>query len=68
MLYTVPMNINGHVSFLIKTVKVLDCGIVLSEFELQSRNYFHFLTNTIRKGMNPLNLLASGQIAPLQFF
>ena len=35
-------------------VKVLDCGIVVSEFELQSHYYVHFRTNTIGKGMNPL--------------
>ena len=33
-------------------VKVLDCRIVESEFELQSRYYVHFRTNTIGKGMN----------------
>ena len=32
---------------------VLDCDIVKSEFELQSRYYVHFLTNTLGKGMNP---------------
>ena len=39
-------------------VKTLDCGIVESEFELQSRYYFHFRTNTLGKGMNPLILPA----------
>ena len=34
-------------------VKVMDCEIVVSEFELQSRYYIHFRTNTLRKGMNP---------------
>ena len=34
-------------------VKKLDSGIVVSEFELQSRNYVHFRTNTLGKGMNP---------------
>ena len=32
---------------------VLDCYIVVSEFELQSRYYVHFRTNTLQKGMNP---------------
>ena len=41
-------------------VKVLDCGIVVSKFELQSRYYVHFQTNTFGKGMNPLNLPAKG--------
>ena len=34
-------------------VKVLDCGIVVSEFELQSHYYVHFRTNTLGKGMTP---------------
>ena len=34
-------------------VKVLDCEIVVSEFELQSRYYVHFRTNTLEKGMYP---------------
>ena len=38
-------------------VKSLYCGIVVSEFELQSRFYVHFRTNTLRKGMNFLILL-----------
>ena len=37
-------------------VKVLDCGIVLSEFELQSRYYVYFQTNTLGKGMSLLIL------------
>ena len=36
-------------------VKAMDCGIVVSEFVLQSRYYVHF-----RKGMNPLILPAMG--------
>ena len=35
--------------------KVLDCDIVASEFELQSRHYIHFQTHTIVNGMNPLS-------------
>ena len=34
--------------------KLLDCDIVLSEFDLHSRCYIHFRTNTLGKGMNPL--------------
>ena len=34
-------------------VEVLDCRIVVSEFELQLRYYIHFRTNTLGKGMNP---------------
>ena len=41
-------------------VKAMDCGIVLSEFELQSHYYVHFRANTIGKGMNPLILPAMG--------
>ena len=39
---------------------VVDCGIVVSEFELQSLHYIHFRTNTLGKGMNPLILPAMG--------
>ena len=35
-------------------VNVLDCDIVINEFELQSRHYVHFWTNTLGKCMNPL--------------
>ena len=41
-------------------VKAMDCGIVLSEFVLQSRYYVHFRANTLGKGMNPLILPAMG--------
>ena len=41
-------------------IKVLDWGIVVSEFELKSRYYVHFWTNTLRKGINPLILPAMG--------
>ena len=33
-------------------VKAMDCGIVVSEFEYQSRYYVHFGTNTFEKSMN----------------
>ena len=38
-------------------IKVLDSE---NEFELQSRYYVHFRTNTLRKGMNARILLAMG--------
>ena len=38
----------------------MDCGIVVSEFVLQSRYYVHFRTNTLGKGMNTLTLPAMG--------
>ena len=41
-------------------VKVMDCGIVVSEFVLQSRYYVHFRANILGKGMNPLSLPAMG--------
>ena len=41
-------------------VKVMDCGIVVREFVLQSRYYVHFRANTLGKGMNPLILPAMG--------
>ena len=49
-------------------VKALDCGIVGSEFGLQSRYYFHFRTNTLGKSMNAQLLQAMGQIVPLLVF
>ena len=33
---------------------MLDCDIVVSQFELQSSYYVHFRTNTLEKGMKPL--------------
>ena len=33
---------------------VLNCDIVVNEFELQSHYYIQFQTNTLAKGMNPL--------------
>ena len=41
-------------------VKAMDCGIVVSEFILQSHYYVHFWTNILGRGMNPLILLAMG--------
>ena len=41
-------------------VKVMDCGIVVSEFVFQSRYYVHFRANTLGKGMNPHILPAMG--------
>ena len=35
--------------------KAIDCGIVVSEFVLQSRYYVHFQANTLGKGMNLLS-------------
>ena len=44
-------------------VKAMDCGIGVSNFELESRYYVHF-----GKGLNPLILPAMSQIVPLLFF
>ena len=41
-------------------VKAMDSGIVVSEFELKSRYYVHFRTNTLGKGISPLILPAMG--------
>ena len=41
-------------------VKAMDCGIVVSEFVLQSRYYFHFRANILVKGLSPLILPAMG--------
>ena len=41
-------------------VKAMDCGIVESEFVLQSCYYVHFGTNTLEKGMNLLILPVMG--------
>ena len=41
-------------------VKALDCEMVVSEFELESRYYVHFQKNTLGKGMKPLILQAMG--------
>ena len=41
-------------------VKAIECGIVISEFELKSHHYVHFKTNTIRKGMKPLIPITMG--------
>ena len=38
-------------------VKEMDCGIVVSEFVLQSHYYVHFRANTLGKVMNPVILL-----------
>ena len=48
-------------------VKALDCGIVVREFELQSRHYIHFRTNTLGEGMNLLILPSMSWIVPLLF-
>ena len=42
------------------TVKVMDCRIVVSEFEPQFCYCIHFWTNTLGKGMNSLILPAMG--------
>ena len=41
-------------------IKAMNCGIVVSEFVLQSRYYIHFWANTLGKGINPLILPAMG--------
>ena len=41
-------------------VKAMDCGIVVSEFVLQSRYDVHFQANTFGKGIKTLILPAMG--------
>ena len=41
-------------------VQTMDCGIVVSEFKLQSCYNVHFQTNTLGKGMNSLILPVMG--------
>ena len=41
----------------IVVAKVLDCEIEVCKFEFQSHDRLHFWTNTLRKVMNPFNLL-----------
>ena len=41
-------------------VKVLDCGIIVSKFELWFHYYVYFQINTLGKGMNPLILIIMG--------
>ena len=47
---------------------VQDCDIIVSEFELQSRYYVYFQTNSIRKVMNSLIFPAIGKIISMLFF
>ena len=46
-------NIEKWESFRGVVANMLDYDIVVSDFELQSRYYVHFRTNTLEKGMNP---------------
>ena len=50
LLYKVSLEIVGCPCGVI--VKVLDCGIIVRKFELQSGYYVHFRTNTCGKGMD----------------
>ena len=49
-------------------INALDRGIILRKFELQSRYYIPFRTNTLGKGMNPLLLPYMRYIVPLVSF
>ena len=48
--------------------KLMNYGLEVNEFELQSRYYVHIWTNTLEKGMNPLIPPAMGDIVSLMFF
>ena len=60
------MNIKGSPSCVV--ANVLDCDIVVSEFELQSRYYVHFQTNTLSKGIKLLIIPVVCEIVLLIFF
>ena len=47
---------------------VLDCDIVESRFELQSRFYVHFRISTLWKGMKPYIPSTMGWMVPLLLF
>ena len=47
---------------------ILDCDIVVNEFEFQSLCHINFRTNIYGKDMNPLISQANHQIVPRQFF
>ena len=49
-------------------VNAMDCGIVVSEFELSSRYYVHCRTNTLRKGSKPFLLPALREMIALLSF
>ncbi len=50
-------------------VKAMDCEIIETEFELKSRYYVHFRTNTLGKGMNsPILPVMCEIVAPLSFY
>ena len=46
---------------------VLDCDIVVSDFESHSSYYVHFQINTLRKGMGPLIFPVMSQIVSVVF-
>ena len=45
-----------------EVANVQDCDIIVSEFELQSRDYVHFRANIIWKSMNILIPASNGLI------
>ena len=59
----IQANLNNALVWMVSRgvmVKAMDCGIIESEFELLSRYYVHFRTNTLGKGMNPVILIGIG--------
>ena len=48
--------------------RLLDCSLEVNVFELQSRYYIHFQTNTLGKGVNYLIPPALAYIVSLLFF
>ena len=47
---------------------MIDCNLVVSEFELDLYNYVHIWTNALGKGMNSFILQAMNKIVQLMFF
>ena len=47
---------------------VLDCDIIVSEYEVKSNYYVHFWTNILEEGMNLLISPAMGEIVLQPFF
>ena len=58
----------GEGSYHGAVANVLDCAIVIGEFEFLSRYYAHFLTNTIGKDINPFIPSAMAGIVPQPLF
>ena len=68
LIYVLHCTLLNLISLSGDVANVLDCDIVVREFEFQSRYYVHFRTNALWKGMNSHILPAVSKPVPLQFF